>query len=257
MGTAPGFAMTRPAYETVLVFVALGIGFALPMLLLSLRPVWLRWLPKPGAWMERLRKLMAFPLYATAAWLVWVLSQQVDATAFGTALAGSVLMAFGLWLFGQSRPGSRLRPALLVVPLIATAALVVTGNHNSPPKADKELAAESWTPARVSELQNDGQAVLVNFTAAWCITCKVNEQVALTTPAVRTAMADHSIAYLKADWTRRDPTITQTLQRHGRSGVPLYLLYPAGHGEPLVMPQLLTEGLVLQAIEDIQSRSKS
>lgn len=251
MGVALGYALTRPPLETLLVFAALAAGFALPMLLLSLRPGWLRLLPAPGAWMERLRQALAFPLYATAAWLLWVLDQQVDSTAMAAALAGAVLLAFGLWWGAQDwrKPWRKRLPAALLLLGGLACAGVVAGIDRTDGDAPGEAGA--WSEQRVNELRQQGRAVLVNFTAAWCITCKVNERVALSTPGVRAALAAPDIAYLKADWTRRDPAISAALQAHGRSGVPLYLLYPAAPGEPRVLPQLLTEGLVLQALATV------
>ncbi|MGB5468717.1 MAG: thioredoxin family protein, partial [Sedimenticolaceae bacterium] len=250
MGTALGFALTRPAAESLLVFAALGLGFGLPVLMLSLWPRWLRRLPPPGAWMERLRNGLAFPMYGAAAWLLWVLSQQVASDTLAAALAGALLLSFALWWYGQplrSQGSRRLIAATALLLSLALAALAGTqraGDATTP-------VATTWSSERVAQLQREGRAVLVNFTAAWCITCKVNEQVALATDSVRNALAARGIAYLKADWTRRDAAITAELQRHGRSGVPLYLLYPPGDGAPRVLPQLLTEGLVLQAVSDI------
>jgi thiol:disulfide interchange protein DsbD len=254
MGTALGFALTRPAVETLLVFGGLAAGFAAPLMLLSARPGWARLLPRPGPWMERLRNALAFPLYATAAWLLWVLTQQVDAPRLAAALAGTVLFAFGLWWLGQPLTSHRLRQSVVALLLVGSLGLVVYASRGEPPETIV-ATAERWSPKQVADLRADGRAVLVNFTAAWCITCKVNERVALDTDGVRQALETHGIAYLKGDWTNRDATITEELQRHGRSGVPLYLLYPAGPGEPEVLPQLLTEGLVLQAIERSVSKT--
>lgn len=253
MGTALGFALTRPPLETLLVFAALGAGFALPVTLLGIWPHWVKLLPAPGPWMERLRNALAFPLYATAAWLLWVLSQQVGPSGLAGALAGSVLLAFGLWWLGQPLRRRGLRNALGGALVVASLALLIDAGHNTPPTPSTTPAAETWSRERVSALQQDERAILVNFTAAWCITCKVNERVALATDAVRQALDERGVAYLKGDWTRRDPAITRELQRYGRSGVPLYLLYPAGRGEPEVLPQLLTEGLVLQALSRIDT----
>ena len=252
MGTALGFALTRPPLETLLVFAALGVGFALPVTLLGIWPRWVRLLPSPGAWMERLRNALAFPLYATAAWLLWVLSQQVGPAGLAGALAGSVLLAFGLWWLGQPVRRHGVRNALGGMLVLASLALMFVAGRSAP-QADATTVADTWSRERVSMLQQEDRAVLVNFTAAWCITCKVNERVALTTEAVRRAMKERGVAYLKGDWTRRDPAITGELRRYGRSGVPLYLLYPAGQGPPMVLPQLLTESLVLQALSEIDA----
>ena len=251
MGGALGFALTQPAGISLGVFLALGLGFATPLLLLSLWPAWLRLLPAPGAWMERLRNVLAFPMYAAAAWLLWVLSQQVTPTVLAGALTGAVLLSFALWWSGLSLHNRRRQHLVSTTAAVAglgIAALVALDG----PAGDKAPPGHaSWSTERVRELQAGGQAVFVNFTAAWCITCKVNEQVALDTDRVRAALDRHNIAYLKGDWTRRDPAITAELSRHGRSGVPLYLLFPPDAGQPRVLPQILTEGLVLQAIENI------
>jgi thiol:disulfide interchange protein DsbD len=250
MGTALGFALTRPPPETLLVFAALGVGFALPVTLLSIWPRWVSLLPAPGPWMERLRNALAFPLYATAAWLLWVLSQQVGPSGLAGALAGSVLLAFGLWWLGQPLRRRGLRNALGGLLVLGSLALMVTAGRDTL-MTSAAPSAETWSRDRISTLQQNDRAILVNFTAAWCITCKVNERVALSTDAVRQALDERGIAYLKGDWTRRDPAITQELQRYGRSGVPLYLLYPPGERTPEVLPQLLTEALVLQALSRI------
>jgi thiol:disulfide interchange protein DsbD len=252
MGTALGFALTRPPLETLLVFAALGIGFALPVTLLGIWPRWVRLLPSPGPWMERLRNALAFPLYATAAWLLWILSQQVGPAGLAGALAGSVLLAFGLWWLGRPVRRRGLRNAVGGTLVLVSLVLLGLAGRNAP-QLDAVTVADTWSRERVGILQQEDRAVLVNFTAAWCITCKVNEQVALTTDAVQEAMKERGVAYLKGDWTRRDPAITEELRRYGRSGVPLYLLYPAGQGSPRVLPQLLTEGLVLQALSEIDA----
>jgi thiol:disulfide interchange protein DsbD len=250
MGTALGFAITRPAGEALAVFLALGVGFALPVVLLSLWPAQVRWLPKPGPWMKRFQQALAFPLYATAAWLLWVLSQQTDARAYGAALAGLVAVALAAWLYGQWQPrGWRLGllGAALTVVLLLLLRPVAGPDVAAPARADPERLA--WSEARVREFTAAGRPVFVNFTAAWCITCQVNERVALATENTRRLFADRAVAYLVADWTRRDPAITRELERYGRSGVPLYLWYAPAREAPVVLPPLLTEGIVAEALE--------
>jgi thiol:disulfide interchange protein DsbD len=232
------------------VFLALGVGFALPVVLLSLWPAQVRWLPKPGPWMKRFQQALAFPLYATAAWLLWVLSQQTDARAYGAALAGLVAVALAAWLYGQWQPrGWRLGllGAALTVVLLLLLRPVAGPDVAVPTRADPERLA--WSEARVRELTAAGRPVFVNFTAAWCITCQVNERVALATEKTRRLFADRAVAYLVADWTRRDPAITRQLERHGRSGVPLYLWYAPARETPVVLPPLLTEGIVAEALQ--------
>jgi thiol:disulfide interchange protein DsbD len=244
MGAALGYALAQPATIALAVFLALGLGMALPWLAIAMFPALGRWLPRPGPWMERLKQLLAFPLYATAAWLIWVLAQQTDAGGLALALAGLIGVGLLAWLIGQGRgrliPVTALAGGLLLVGL---AREIQPGG--APGTAEVPGQWEVYDAERLSELRTQGRPVLVNFTAAWCITCQVNERIALDTPAVRQAMAQAGVARLKADWTQHDPALTRILEAHGRSGVPLYLLYPAGGGTPEVLPAVLTEALVL------------
>jgi len=253
MGAALGYAITRPAPESLAVFLSLGAGFALPVLLLSLFPAWLQFIPKPGNWMKRFKQALAFPMFATAAWLLWVLSQQTDTWVYGGALAGLVILAFVAWLYGQWTPrGWRLW--LLGTCTAAALMLVIGPMLASDPSAQPRLDSSDdrpWSEQQVQELTAAGRPVFVNFTAAWCITCKVNEQLALSTDNTRQLFEARSIAYLVADWTRRDPAITRQLERYGRSGVPLYLLYPPAAEQPVLLPQLLTEGNIAEAIDKL------
>ena len=253
MGTALGFAITRPPGEALAVFLALGLGFALPVLLLSLWPTQIRFIPKPGPWMKHFQQSLAFPLYATSAWLLWVLSQQTDASAYGAALAGLVLVALAAWLYGQwSWQGWR--PGLLGIGLTVALVLVLGSISATTDIATSSRTAQDhspWSEAQVRELRAAGRPVFVNFTAAWCITCQVNDRVALSTANTRQLFNARSVAYLVADWTRHDPAITRQLERYGRSGVPLYLLYSPTTETPVVLPQLLTEDLVAQALNTL------
>ena len=256
MGAAVGYAVTQPWTTALLVFEALGLGLALPFLVLTLVPAWRRWLPAPGPWMERLEQGLAFPLYASVAWLVWVLSQQTGPAGVAAALGGLVVIAFAAWLYTSSR-GARVawrRTATAAVGALVLGAVALgplTGSVSSAPPKQPD-GWEPFSAARLSELRAAGRPVLVNITAAWCLTCLVNERVALRAPAVTAALARKDVATLKADWTNRDPAITQVLGSFGRSGVPLYLLYPArGAGEPTVLPQILSEGAVVEALEKL------
>jgi len=252
MGTALGFALTRPAGEALAVFAALAAGFALPMLLLSVSPAFARWLPRPGPWMKRLQQALAFPLYGTAAWLLWVLSQQTGASAFGAALAGLVTLAMAAWCYGQWQPRAW-RGALFAVAVGALIVLLlrplIAPEIKVPTSAETQRLA--WSEERVRELAAAGHPVFVNFTAAWCITCQVNERVALATENTRRRFAERGVVYLVADWTRRDPAIARQLEHHGRSGVPLYLLYTPGRATPLVLPQLLSEDLIAEVLQSL------
>jgi thiol:disulfide interchange protein DsbD len=268
MGVALGFALTQPWGTALLVFEALGLGLALPYLGLTLVPAWRRVLPRPGPWMGRLKELLAFPLYASVAWLVWVLSQQAGPTGVAAVLAGLVLVAFAAWLHAATRtsraPWRRIAAAgaaLAVAIALALGALASPGPPVTGPGRAEAQGAVAWEPfsaRRLASLRAEGRPVFVNLTAAWCITCLVNERVALRSTTVAGAFARAGVVPLKGDWTRRDPQITQVLDAFGRSGVPLYLLYPPSGGtstggEPVVLPQILTEGAVLEAVETIRT----
>jgi thiol:disulfide interchange protein DsbD len=252
MAAALGAAAAMPIPSALAVFLALGLGLAAPYAALGLAPGLARWLPRPGAWMERLRQLLAFPMYGAAAWLVSVLAQQAGPDGVLAALAGAVLLGFGLWALGMAQRAGAMRRfgtvAALAGALAAAALLPLIGSASAPARAEAEAGAEPWSEARVAALRAAGKPVFVNATAAWCITCQVNERVALRSAAVRTAFAERGIAYLKADWTGGDAAIGALLRAHGRDGVPLYLYWAPGAAEPVVLPQLLTEGMVLAAL---------
>jgi thiol:disulfide interchange protein/DsbC/DsbD-like thiol-disulfide interchange protein len=258
MGTAVGFALTQPWPAALLVFEALGVGLALPYVLLTLVPAWRRLLPRPGAWMERLRHALALPLYATVAWLLWVVSRQAGMRGVTASLAGLAIVAVAARLYARSlsapRPWRGLAAGTAAALAVAALACGPLAGAVSVPPAGATSADgwEAWSPSRIAELRARGTPVFVNVTAAWCITCLVNERVALRSAAVGRAFADKGVVALKADWTRRDPAITRVLESHGRSGVPLYLLYPRGDaGGPTVLPQILSEGAVLDAIDKL------
>lgn len=251
MAAAIGAALVMGAAGALTIFAALGLGMALPYALLGVAPGLARLLPRPGAWMERLKQGLAFPMYAAAGWLVWVLAEQAGPQAVLAVMAGGVLVGFGAWAWGiaqqaEARLGriagaAAIVAALALLPLVHGAAPAVTRSADS-------AGGEAWSAARVAALRAEGRPVFVNLTAAWCITCKVNERVALATDGVRRAFAERNVAYLTGDWTRGDPEISALLRAHARDGVPLYLFYPAGGTVPLVLPQILTEGIVLRAI---------
>ena len=256
MATAIGGALLLAPPATLGVFAALGFGLALPYLLLTASPALGRLMPRPGQWMVRFKQFLAFPMYATAAWLIWVLSRQAGPDAAFMATLGLIAIAFAAWalpqgpLAGQGL-GRALRVLAVLLPLAgATGSLVwIAGSGVAPaePVAAGETA-EPYSEARLRELVGDGRPVFVNMTADWCITCKVNERVALSGPRFADLLAAHDVAYLQGDWTNRDPEITSFLERFGRLGVPLYVLYPPGGGEPRVLPQILAPGALRDAL---------
>ncbi|MBC6980211.1 thioredoxin family protein [Caulobacter sp. 17J80-11] len=257
MATAMGAALAQGPVLTFAVFTALGLGLALPFVGLSFSPALLRRLPKPGPWMDALRRLLAFPMYAAAAWMAWVFARQSGdfglAFLFGAALA----LALALHLYGRAQHAQGRRALLPLggagVAFAAAIFLGVWGAAAEPSATPAEAAAtatpsEPFAPARLARLRAEGRPVLVNFTADWCVTCKVNERVLEAGP-VKAAFARTGVVYMVADWTRRDDVIAAALAEQGRSGVPLYLLYRSGEAEPVVLPQLLTEGALIDALE--------
>lgn len=262
MAGAVGFALVQPALISLGIFAALGLGFAMPFVLLSLTPPLLRALPRPGPWMDGFRKLMAFPMYGAAAWMLWVFAEQTGGLALANLLTSALVLAFGLYLFGvwqreqafgRSAVVALTASALSVagaLSLMVSGALMAPVASSGPVKAAPgKLESRPFSPQTLATLRAEGRPVLVNLTAAWCVTCKVNEQVALETRDVEQALKRTGTAYLVGDWTNRDEMIAAELARHGRSGVPLYLVYPAGGGAPEILPQLLTPGLVVKALE--------
>jgi thiol:disulfide interchange protein DsbD len=267
MAPAVGAALTQAPFNALCIFAALGVGIALPFVLLSFAPWMRRVLPKPGAWMDTLKQVFAFPVYATAAWLLWVVAQETSAFGLGAALAGSILVALAAWSFQKSRSsagGSKvtviatavisLLLAILLPIRFADVAAAAPGDS-----AKARPGVDEWQPyseARVAELNAAGRPLLVNFTASWCLTCLVNERNAFSDAAVQEIFRDKKVVLMKGDWTNRDPAITKALAAFGRAGVPLYLVYNGrpGSTEPEVLPQLLTAGVVQSAFADTPAK---
>ena len=243
------------------VFLAMGLGLAAPFLVLAAVPAFVRLLPRPGRWMELVRQALAFPMYGACAWLVWVMSQEAGSAGVAGTAAGLVLVGFVAWALGLGQRddgaqglGTRGRRIAHAAALAgALAALAVLSGLAASPAVPAELTTEAgverFSTERLETLRRAGRPVFVNMTAAWCVTCLVNERVALAQPAVRQAFTGLGVVYLKGDWTRQDAGITRFLRSHGRDGVPLYVLYPPGPGAPALLPQILTEATVLSALE--------
>jgi len=260
MGPALGWALTQPPAAALAVFLALGIGFALPFVGVAFAPGLLNRLPRPGPWMDGFKKLLAFPMYGAVAWLVWVLTVQVGSDAVPRILGAGIVLALAAWIAGaaqrQHASGRRhvgLAAAATVLGVAAVASGAVWPAYSTASAAESsgavKLDDEAYTPERLAALQAEGRPVLVNYTAAWCVSCQVNDRVALSTRAVAEALARNNAVYLKADWTRRDAAIAAELARFGRAGVPLYLVYGAKGGEPAILPSILTEGVVVRALD--------
>jgi thiol:disulfide interchange protein len=266
MAAALGFALSQPAPQTVAVLLAVGLGLALPYLALSMTPALQRLMPRPGAWMDRLRQFLAFPMFASAVWMIWVLTQQTGPDGVIYGLGGMVLIAFAIWLLRTSsgRLGSAgsigtwlRRGVAAAAVLLAFAAVLKLQDGpataaSGPNGASAGVTFEGWerfSRARMTEAAAAGKPVFVDFTAAWCITCLVNERVALETPATRRAFEQTGTVKLKGDWTNRDPEITSLLKELGRAGVPLYLYWAPGAEAPKILPQVLTEAAILSELQ--------
>jgi thiol:disulfide interchange protein DsbD len=259
MGAALGAALIAPPLLALSIFVMVGAGLAAPIVLATAVPAIARCLPRPGPWMVWFKQLLAFPLYGTVAWLMWVLVQEVDPGDAFLAFVGLVGVGFAVWIYGRTRfaevRARRLGDALTAIGAAVALFLVAmltpgAGATGTAAKAVGALGYEAFSTARLDQLAAEHRPVFVNLTAAWCITCLVNERAALDRDAVRRAFAERRIVALRGDWTRQDPEITAFLQQFGRSGVPLYLLYDKT-GTPTVLPQLLSEASVLAALERI------
>jgi thiol:disulfide interchange protein len=254
MGAALGYAFTGGAATTLLVFVALGLGMALPYVLLAWFPGWRRRLPKPGPWLARFKELLAFPLYGTTIWLAWVLGSQRDNDAVLRLFVVLLGVGFVLWAWRIVRMGGARPWAIAGVAVLAGTALAAwplfAPDHDAAAPARQGAAGGDWiefAPAKVAELTGAGRPVFVDFTAAWCVTCQVNKRLVLNTAEVRAAFAGRNVALLRADWTRRDEAITRALAALGRNGVPVYVLYRPGK-EPLLLPEVLQKAAVLEAL---------
>ncbi|GAB5534200.1 MAG: thioredoxin family protein [Rubricoccaceae bacterium] len=294
MGAALGYAIAAPVASSLLVFTALGIGMALPYVLLSFFPKWTERLPRPGPWMVTLRQALAFPLFATAVWLLWVFGLQVGMNGVALLLMALVLLALATWLIGHwpahstSSKTRAITRGLAVLSVAAALALAIPAAQGSAGSAivyqgqprilqgggpwaigtpDSEFPSElaalaegesGWLPftsASVDQMVADGQPVFIDFTAAWCLTCQVNKKTTLHTEAVQEAFERAGVTRVRADWTNRNPDITATLDRFGRSGVPFYVLYPGGDAEPILLPETLTPGIVIDALESLAATS--
>ncbi len=253
MGAALGYALTASIRESIFVFLALGLGMSLPWLVLSLFPVLTAWMPKPGAWMNVFRKLMAIPMLLTMIWLLWVLSLQVSFTALVLYIAAVISLCVCLFLYGKLQ-FSLLTAKLPIVLSAACAVLLFAAASSSlfrQPDAAVQ-AADAWSPQAVENALEAGKPVFVDFTASWCVTCQANKIAVLDREDIREAFKQHGVVFLVADWTNQNPDITQALESFGRSGVPLYILY-SPDGKTTVLPELLTKNIVIGALDKLPS----
>jgi len=261
MGAAVGYALSASAAVTFAVFTAIALGLAAPYVALTLQPAWTRLLPKPGAWMEILKQAVSVPIFATVIWLAWVLAGAYGAAALAVLLGSFLALAVAGWFLGRW-PAKRWAVIVAVLVLLGVVAfdLVAPVRFAAEPQLSsanssaQKAATQPWSAEAVARAQAAGQPVFVDFTAAWCLSCQVNERVALSRPEVQAAFAAHNVLVLKADWTRHDPAITEALTALGRSGVPAYALYVPGQSAPQLLPEVLTPGIVLGALSALPAR---
>ena len=266
MGAAVGYALAKPAAVTFGVFTALALGLAAPYVLLTLQPAWTRWLPKPGAWMEVLKQAVSVPIFGTVIWLAWVLASAYGAELIAALLVGFLVLAIAGWFLGRW-PAKRWATTVAVLLVAGVIGLNVWAAQamvlSVPELSSQDAAADAnvtsavlangatwqpWSDAAVQSALAQGRPVFVDFTAKWCLSCQVNERVALERPEVQQAFAVHHVTLLKADWTRHDEAITQALAALGRDGVPAYALYVPGERSPRLLPEVLTPSVVTDAL---------
>lgn len=264
MASAIGYALVQPPAVSLAIFFSLALGFAAPFTVVSLFPQLAKRLPRPGAWMDVLKHGLAFPMFGAYAWLVWVLAQQAGTGALATILACSVLLGFAGWLYGiaqkrrfREKP-HKLLYAITAALLVAVIAPVTGIIQPGAPLPDGQTAAAvtqvKWSPQTVAETRGHGKAIMVDFTASWCITCQVNQRTTLSTTAVKEALLRTGTVYMVADSTKFNPDIDDAMNEFGQGGLPLYVVYPADGSAPKVLPQVLTPSIVVNALNQASGK---
>jgi thiol:disulfide interchange protein len=244
MGPALGFTISQTSAVALLVFAFLGLGMALPFVILSLVPSLTQKLPKPGQWMDNLKQFLAFPIYLTAAWLLWIVGQQTSVDIVIAICVGIILMVMAIWLW-QRASGNKLIKVLAIILLIGAFVFPIGQLEDK-----SEPRWQDYSAQRLAELRQSGEAVFVNLSADWCITCLVNEKVSMGESFYQT-LQDNNITYLKGDWTNKDPEITKLLNQYNRNGVPLYLVFPKGAGSAEILPQILSKRGLIEALKRV------
>lgn len=264
MASAIGYALVQPPAVSLAIFFSLALGFAAPFTLVSLFPQLAKRLPRPGAWMDVLKHSLAFPMFGAYAWLVWVLAQQAGTGALATILACSVVLGFAGWLYGiaqkrrfREKPHKLLYTvtALLLLAVIAPVAGIIQPGAPLPDGQTAEAVTQvKWSPQTVAETRGHGKAIMVDFTASWCITCQVNQRTTLSTTAVKDALLRTGTVYMVADSTKFNPDIDDAMNEFGQGGLPLYVVYPADGSAPKVLPQVLTPSIVVNALNQASGK---
>ena len=242
MGAALGYALVQSNTFSMLIFLFLGLGFALPYFLIAIFPRLIEFLPKPGEWMKYLKQFFSFLMFGTAIWLFWVLSNQVETNSLLTILIVWLVISFFIWFV----PLKISKPIKYLTSLVILFSTVIFLDWDFKQKGTETFVDESsWTKEREISLRNEGSAYFINFTAAWCITCQVNERVALTERTLK-EFDKRNIKYFKADWTNRSNEIFQELKKYGRSGVPVYVFWNKNLDQPIILNEVLTEKYVME-----------
>lgn len=264
MAGAIGYALVQPPVVSLAIFLSLALGFAAPFTVVSLFPAIARRLPRPGAWMDFLKKGLAFPMLGAFAWLVWVLAQQAGTAALAALLACAVIVSFAAWLYGiaQRRRYQGQSYKILLAFTVAFFAVAVaplpsvmkTGEALTARQNNENVTPVKWSPQNVDAMRGHGKAIFVNFTASWCITCQVNDRTSLSTQAVKQAMARTGTVYMVADSTSFNADIDDAMNRFGQGGLPLYVVYPADGSAPKVLPQVLTPSIVVTALDQASGK---
>ena len=264
LGTALGFAFTQSSWTILLMFFAIAAGMASPYFLLSAQPSWLRLLPKPGPWMLRVKQLMGFLLLATLLFLLTVLGAERGVEAIIWTSCFLLVLSVACWMKGAfivptASTAARVISLVLVLVLVIGSGWYFIGEKFAAAKTVSSATTtqgdwQPFTPQLLASELKQGHAVFIDFTAAWCLTCKFNEANVLQAGAVQDAFQRHGIVKIKADWTNADPAITKILKQFGRPGVPMYVLYPGKNAEPILFPELLTQGLILEKLETVASQ---
>lgn len=249
LAPALGAALTLSPVEAFLVFTVIAIGLSTPYLLLSIFPGAVRVLPRPGAWMETFKQFMAFPIYATVGYLLWVIAGQVSEYGLLGVFIGLVLIAMGAWAYGRWH-GVGASSVRARFGLLAATLLIALGAWTGWPKpaAPTDITWEKWSPEALGKLRGDGRIVYVDFTARWCATCQANKRVVFHSDEVLRTFREKGIATLRGDWTNKDPQISAELARYNRNAVPFDLIWLPGKNEPVILPEILTPGIVLRAV---------
>jgi thiol:disulfide interchange protein DsbD len=242
MGSALGFALAQPAAVGVLVFTFLGLGLAAPMVVLTAFPALRGFVPRPGPWMATLKQVLGFVLMGCVLWLLSVLGEQSGTSAVIRALSALLVLALAFWSWGRGRR--------LIGSILLLAALFVGINGPGSGAGKGSIAWRDYDPQAVADAQARGQAVFLDFTAAWCLTCQVNDRMVLSAPSVMAAFKERKVEAFKADWTNRNAVVTQGLAQFGRHSVPLYVYYAPGRREARILPELLTPAIVVKALDE-------